>query len=452
MRPVERLILTRKAGALMNSDDPLRPLRWYLLLWVCLGYLWGFLALWNNGIAADWHACQNGQGISIDCKQLKQLLVGSVPPSAAVQPQLILPSIIAFTVIMVLYGFLLWITLSGEQQRRFSWLFLAVQGLLILSVGFVTPGVGVAVPLSLYLALILEASALLKRARPVIAVSGGALILLILTWRQWEVTGTSSVVAGMVVAVVLLAIGFLFVLGFLLSYLYLARAHTQLEAAHVQLQSSAAQIEALTLLTERQRMARELHDTLAQGLAGIILQLGVAHAHLAERQPEMAQEIMQQTLASARETLASARSAIDDLRATGSYSADLVEAVQEEIRGFAAATGIPCESDLALLTQVAPTHAEHLVRAVSEGLRNIAQHAQARHAWVRATSQQHQLVIEVGDDGIGFDPALVAGQNGHYGLLGLRERARLIGGQFALLSAPGRGTRVQLQMPEQEGL
>jgi NarL family two-component system sensor histidine kinase YdfH len=194
-------------------------------------------------------------------------------------------------------------------------------------------------------------------------------------------------------------------------------------------------------------MARELHDTLAQGLAGIILQLGVANAHLAERQPDVAQEIMQQTLASARETLANARSAIDDLRVDGSSSLDLVEAVQEEIRSFAAATGIPCESELAGLSQVAPAHAEHLLRVVSEGLRNIARHAQARHAWVRATRQETRLVVEVGDDGIGFDPALAAGQNGHYGLLGLRERARLIDGRLALLSAPGQGTRVQMLLP-----
>jgi NarL family two-component system sensor histidine kinase YdfH len=185
------------------------------------------------------------------------------------------------------------------------------------------------------------------------------------------------------------------------------------------------------------------------------LQLGVANAHLAERQPEIAQEIMQQTLASARETLANARSAIDDLRVTGSSAADLAEAVQEEMRCFAVATGIPCASELELLAQVAPAHAEHILRAISEGLRNIAQHAQARHAWVRATSDKNLLMIEVGDDGIGFDPALVARQDGHYGLLGLRERARLIGGQLALLSAPGQGTRVQLQVPEseeQEGL
>jgi two-component system, NarL family, sensor histidine kinase YdfH len=118
----------------------------------------------------------------------------------------------------------------------------------------------------------------------------------------------------------------------------------------------------LTLLTERQRMARELHDTLAQGLAGIILQLGVAQARLAERQPEIAQEVVLQTLISAREALANARRAIDDLRTDDTCSADPIAMVQEEIGRFTAATGIPGESELGSLGCVIPMHAEHLAR------------------------------------------------------------------------------------------
>ena len=436
----------------MNSDDSMRPLRWYLLLWIGLGYLWGFLALWNNGIAADWAVCQQGHGTPARCEQLKQLLRGSVLPSAAEYPQLILPALLVFTLILLLYGVLLWLSFSLTKRRRLWWLCIATQGLLVLSLEFVTPAVDVVVPLSLYLALILEASAALKRARPVIVVACGALVLLVLTWRQWLAADGASVASGMLVAVVLFLVGFLFVTGFLLSYLYLARAHAQLEAVHVELQSSAAQIEELTLLTERQRMARELHDTLAQGLAGIILQLGVAQARLAERQPEIAQEVVLQTLISAREALANARRAIDDLRTDDTCSADPIAMIQEEIGRFTAATGIPCESELGSLGRVIPIHAEHehLARAIGEGLRNIAQHAQARRAWVRATRQGNELMIEVGDDGIGFDPALVARHDGHYGLLGIRERARLMGGQLTLVSAPGQGARVQLQIPAQE--
>lgn len=434
----------------MNSDDSMRPLRWYLLLWICLGYLWGFLALWNNGIAADWAACQQGHGTPARCEQLKQLIRGSVLPSAAEHPQLILPALLVFTLILLLYGALLWLSYSVTKRRRLWWLCIATQGLLVLSLGFVTPAVDVAVPISLYLALILEASAALKRARPVIVVVCGAIALIVLTWRQWLVADVASVASGMVVAVVLFLVGFLFVTGFLFSYLYLARAHAHLEAVHVELQSSAAQIEELTLLTERQRMARELHDTLAQGLAGIILQLGVAQARLAERQPEIAQEVVLQMLISAREALANARRAIDDLRTDDTCSADPIAMIQEEIGRFTAATGIPCESELGSLGRVIPMHTEHLARAIGEELRNIAQHAQARRAWVRATRQGNGLMIEVGDDGIGFDPALVARHDGHYGLLGIRERARLMGGHLTLVSAPGQGTRVQLQIHAQE--
>lgn len=434
----------------MNSDDSMRPLRWYLLLWICLGYLWGFLALWNNGIAADWAACQQGHGTPARCEQLKQLIRGSVLPSAAEHPQLILPALLVFTLILLLYGVLLWLSYSVTKRRRLWWLCIATQGLLVLSLGFVTPAVDVAVPISLYLALILEASAALKRARPVIVVVCGAIALIVLTWRQWLVADVASVASGMVVAVVLFLVGFLFVTGFLFSYLYLARAHAHLEAVHVELQSSAAQIEELTLLTERQRMARELHDTLAQGLAGIILQLGVAQARLAERQPEIAQEVVLQMLISAREALANARRAIDDLRTDDTCSADPIAMIQEEIGRFTAATGIPCENELGSLGRVIPMHTEHLARAIGEELRNIAQHAQARRAWVRATRQGNGLMIEVGDDGIGFDPALVARHDGHYGLLGIRERARLMGGHLTLVSAPGQGTRVQLQIHAQE--
>ena len=89
----------------------------------------------------------------------------------------------------------------------------------------------------------------------------------------------------------------------------------ELEAANRRLTESADQIEDLTLANERQRMARELHDTLAQGLAGLILQLEAADSHLASGHPDRAQAIVQQAMTRARETLAESRRAIDGLRA-----------------------------------------------------------------------------------------------------------------------------------------
>ncbi|HNT77800.1 MAG TPA: sensor histidine kinase [Anaerolineae bacterium] len=217
----------------------------------------------------------------------------------------------------------------------------------------------------------------------------------------------------------------------------------ELEVAHRELAAYAARVEDLTLAAERQRMARELHDTLAQGVAGLILQLEAADSHLTQGRAERAQSIVQQAMARARATLADARRAIDDLRAAPP-AADLEDALRHEVARFTDATGIPCAFDFALTTPLPEATAEHLLRIVAEGLTNIARHAQAARAWVNVAETDDGLTVEVGDDGVGFDPAAAFDQPGHYGLLGMRERARLAGGTLTVESALGVGTRVKI--------
>jgi NarL family two-component system sensor histidine kinase YdfH len=121
--------------------------------------------------------------------------------------------------------------------------------------------------------------------------------------------------------------------------------------------------------------------------------------------------------------------------------------VQNEIQRFTSATGIACTCSLPETFVLPATFHEPLLHLVSEGLMNIARHAQATHAWVRGTCNQDILTFEVADDGIGFDPPVVAQQAGHYGLLGLRERARLLQGWLDIVSAPGQGTILRLHLP-----
>ena len=171
-----------------------------------------------------------------------------------------------------------------------------------------------------------------------------------------------------------------------------AREHAQalldeLEVSHIQLADSVERIEDLTLIAERQRMARELHDTLAQGLVGLILQLEAVDLHMASQRFTRAQEIIQQAMARARATLADARRAIDDLRITDAMREDLTEEVQEEIHRFTAATGIPCTCCLDPLSTIPVALHEHALRAVTEGLTNIARHAQANRVWVLANNR-----------------------------------------------------------------
>jgi NarL family two-component system sensor histidine kinase YdfH len=249
---------------------------------------------------------------------------------------------------------------------------------------------------------------------------------------------------------------FLFVGGvasFVVLYIQRAQAHERsqallndLEGAHAQLAGSAARIEELTLLAERRRIARELHDTVTQGLAGVIMQLEAADGRLADQHPARAREIVQQAMVRARAAFTAARCAIDNLRDEAVESANPLTAAQEEIARFASATGIVCSSDLACLAQLPwPLH-DPIRRVIGEGLTNIARHAGAGHAWIRAARCERAVEVEIRDDGVGFDPSAVAAR-GHYGLLGLRERARLVGGVLEVTSKPGQGTTLRLVLP-----
>ena len=141
-----------------------------------------------------------------------------------------------------------------------------------------------------------------------------------------------------------------------------------------------------------------------------------------------------------------ARAVIDDLRTEAMTPTDLQHALEEEIGRFTAATGIPCTTKFSSLSPVPEAFGESVMRSVAEGLLNIARHAQASQVWVCVAQHDQELAIEVRDNGRGFDPTTVA-QQGHYGLPGLRERARLLDGQFALLTAPGEGTTLRFLLP-----
>jgi NarL family two-component system sensor histidine kinase YdfH len=221
-----------------------------------------------------------------------------------------------------------------------------------------------------------------------------------------------------------------------------------LESANAQLAANAARIEALTLQNERQRMARELHDTLAQGLSGLVLQLEAVKAHLASQHTERASAIVDQALTRARGTLAESRAAIDDLRLA---PANLTDRIREKVDRFAGATGIRCEVDLAVQdNQLSAAAADHAVSILSEALANIARHAQADQVKVRFMLQRDELELEVRDNGRGFDVNSQTG-TGHYGLLGMRERARLTGGLLAIESTPQNGTRVRFTVKNSHG-
>jgi len=138
----------------------------------------------------------------------------------------------------------------------------------------------------------------------------------------------------------------------------------KLEAANRQLSEYAARVEDLTIAAERQRMARELHDTLSQGLAGLILQLEAVDAHLSHNHPEKAHAIISDAMLQARATLADARRAIDDLRQT--TQDDFETSLRLEISRFTDATGIPCIFHADATPPLPDPVKETIIRAVAE--------------------------------------------------------------------------------------
>jgi NarL family two-component system sensor histidine kinase YdfH len=121
--------------------------------------------------------------------------------------------------------------------------------------------------------------------------------------------------------------------------------------------------------------------------------------------------------------------------------------MRQEIEHFQAATGIACEYDPAALPCLPEAASEQVLRVVRECLTNVARHAQARHVWIRVRARQPALHMEIADDGVGFDVAAAGARSGHYGLPGLRERARLLGGDVEIQSTPGVGTVICFSLP-----
>jgi NarL family two-component system sensor histidine kinase YdfH len=351
---------------------------------------------------------------------------------------------VLFTVLMIVHIVLHWLG-AGLQKWRQVAVYLVFQCLLACIIVFLAANIGAL--LGLYMGLIGETIGLL-REKPRWMVAAVAVLLGLSLLNYILQVGAADWHLWLLAMLPMT----LFVVVYVSLYSRQAEARQQaqsllkeLEAANRQLSEYATRVEDLSIANERQRMARELHDTLSQGMAGLILQLEAVDAHLAGNRPERARGILQQSMEKARGTLAEARQAIDNLRKP--VKRNLLETVLQEVERFKNATGIPCESQIDFSVEIPELVAETAARAISEGLTNIARHARAKSAKLRIATlvASKELEIEVGDEGVGFDAEAV--QAGHYGLLGMRERVRMARGGIDVRSEPGKGTWIVIRLP-----
>jgi signal transduction histidine kinase len=203
---------------------------------------------------------------------------------------------------------------------------------------------------------------------------------------------------------------------------------------------------------ERDRMAREIHDTVAQGLIGIITQLDAAEVTgvaASERRRRV-----ETAIALARESLAEARRSVMALRPEALDAERLGDAVQTVARQWSERQGVPVTVTVTGTIEAVNSETEvALLRAAQEALANVARHANAGRVGVTLSYLDDEVALDVRDDGTGFDPGTPAAttEEGGFGLTALRERIRALSGSVHIESEPGSGTAISVRVPNHVG-
>jgi len=208
-------------------------------------------------------------------------------------------------------------------------------------------------------------------------------------------------------------------------------------------------------VTERMRIARDLHDTLLQSFHGLLPRFQAAHNLLPGRAAE-AQQVLEAAVDDAAQAITEARDAVQDLRLSPTVTSDLAKAIEvlgEELRAYqtsanGAATDFSVRVD-GTPQDLRPMLRDEIYRITGEALRNAFHHARARRIEVEIEYDTRQVRTRVRDDGIGIDATVLSqeGPPGHFGLRGMRERSKGIGGQLDVWSERGAGTEVELTIP-----
>ena len=202
---------------------------------------------------------------------------------------------------------------------------------------------------------------------------------------------------------------------------------------------------------ERNRLAREIHDTLAQGLAALTMQLEVADSLAGTKAPDDSRlhSAVERALLLARATLDEARRSVLDLREApleGRSLSEALEALASEADSSPDdAVEVTVIASDGVDAKLSPAVAGGLYRVAQQAVVNATRHARARQITLRVTRSESEIHLRVEDDGTGFEPADVRGDR--FGLVGMRERARLLGGSLTVESAPDAGTAIEVRVP-----
>jgi signal transduction histidine kinase len=202
------------------------------------------------------------------------------------------------------------------------------------------------------------------------------------------------------------------------------------------------------VLKERNRIAREIHDTLAQGFVGVSVQLEIV-TRLLDKSTEAARRQLDETRALVRHSIAEARASIWELRSHEAENRDFASRLTNVAKQTASPSGARVQVDVhGVYRPLQPEVEDELLRICQEAVVNAVRHASPSQINIGLTFDSKKVRMTVNDDGCGFSgPVQSDGPAGHFGLKGMRERAERIGAEFSLDSTLGKGTTVSVEAP-----
>jgi signal transduction histidine kinase len=280
---------------------------------------------------------------------------------------------------------------------------------------------------------------------------GAAVVLVVAAGLLWQLAYQSGGIPwSAVTAVSVFVAGTLLGVGYVGTIVRQSRERRrlleQLRATRAELAAAERQA---GVLQERQRLARDIHDTLSQGFASVVLLLEAAEESLAVGQP--ADRHVTQALRSARDNLAESRRVVWALRPRPLQERSLPQALQELTGRLAEETGLHAQTLITGTERPLGAQVETaLLRVAQEALANVRKHAAAAQVTLTLSYLDDVVMVDVADDGTGFDPATVTATGG-LGLAAMRERITQLGGQLTIESGPGEGTTIAAEVPTSIG-
>jgi signal transduction histidine kinase len=277
---------------------------------------------------------------------------------------------------------------------------------------------------------------------------GAAVVLVVAVGWIWQLTREGAVPWPAVAAVCVFAAGTLLSVAYMASVVRQSRERQQLIE---QLQATRAELATAErqtgTLAERQRLARDLHDTLTQGFASVVLLLEAAEESLATGRP--VDRPIRQALQSARDNLAESRRVVWALRPRPLAEQPLPQALQELTGRLGEETGLQAETVVTGTARPLPAEVEEaLLRIAQEALANVRKHAAASRVTLTLSYLDDAVTLDVHDDGVGFDQATTAAAaGGGLGLHAMGERVAALGGSLAVESTLGEGTTIAVELP-----